>query len=95
MAPVFYLGLPEYEGDQMSLEHSPAKQRRISDRHLTVDDQKVLTFRQWCALNSISIATGKRILRSGDGPTVVHLSDRRIGIRVIDNAIWQQRIATS
>jgi hypothetical protein len=67
---------------------------RNDTKHLSIDAQRVMTFKEWCSLNAISVSTGKRILRSGDGPTVVHLSDRRIGIRVCDNAVWQQRIAS-
>lgn len=56
--------------------------------HLTADDLKVLTFKQWCSLNGISITTGKRLFAAGDGPAVVQLSPRRKGIRMIDNARW-------
>jgi hypothetical protein len=58
--------------------------------HLTADELRVLTLRDWCKLNSLSFATGKRILASGEGPPVVQLSARRVGIRVIDNARWQE-----
>ena len=84
----------------MSIEHSPAKQRRSGIGHnggppLTVDDLKVLSFKQWCELNGISDATGKRILKSGSGPKVIQLSAKRIGIRVGDNRVWQERCARS
>jgi predicted site-specific integrase-resolvase len=49
---------------------------------------RVLTFRQWCDLNGISKATGRRILARGELP-VLQLSTRRIGIRESDNAAWQ------
>jgi hypothetical protein len=59
----------------------------------TLDDQKILTFQQWCKLISVSPATGNRILRSGDGPKVIQLTERRFGIRVADNARWlEQRV---
>jgi len=58
--------------------------------HLTADDLKVLTLREWAALNTLSFQTAKRILASGEGPRVVQLSARRVGIRVIDNARWQE-----
>ncbi len=70
-----------------------AGQRRRSDpaqdREHELSHQRVLTFARWCALNSISPATGRRILNSGTGPTVTRLSDRRIGITVAANAAWQ------
>jgi predicted DNA-binding transcriptional regulator AlpA len=58
-----------------------------------IDDMRVLTIPQWCALNQISKSTGDRILKSGKGPKVVQLSTRRRGIRVIDNRKWQEAIA--
>ena len=60
------------------------------EQHLTAEDSKVLSTRQWCALNGFSVATGKRILKSGDGPCIIQLSTNRIGIRVIDNVRWQE-----
>jgi hypothetical protein len=68
----------------LSLEHSPAKQRRPGIGHnggppFSVEDQKVLTIKQWCALNGFSVPTGNRIL-----------SLRRKGIRVGDNRRWQE-----
>jgi hypothetical protein len=57
---------------------------------LTADDQKVLTRRQWAALNSLSIETAKKLFASGEGPRTIQLSTRRIGIRMIDNRIWQE-----
>jgi hypothetical protein len=50
---------------------------------------QVLTFHEWCQLNRISTRTGRRIIKSGTGPTVTQLSPRRIGISVGNNAAWQ------
>jgi predicted DNA-binding transcriptional regulator AlpA len=50
---------------------------------------RVLSFRQWCDLNGISKATGRRILNRGEGPPILRLSVRRIGIKESDNARWQ------
>jgi predicted DNA-binding transcriptional regulator AlpA len=55
-----------------------------------VHDDRVLTIRQWCQLNSFSKSTGERMLKSGKGPKVTHLSTRRLGIRVGDNRRWQE-----
>jgi len=49
----------------------------------------VLTVEEWCALNSISVPTGKRILKSGGGPTVTEVGKHRIGITVGNNRRWQ------
>ena len=75
----------------MSLEHSPTRQRR-GIASAQADDNRVMTFAQWCELNGFSPATGRRILNSGKGPRVLRLSDRRIGIRYGDNRIWQDSL---
>jgi hypothetical protein len=59
-------------------------------------DSRVLTFAEWCALNSIGLRTGRRILRSGTGPTVTQLSARRVGITIAADRAWKagrERIA--
>jgi hypothetical protein len=48
-----------------------------------------MSFRQWCELNGISLSTGRRILGKGNGPTIIQLSARRIGISFAANAAWQ------
>ena len=53
-----------------------------------LDDDRVLTFKQWCELNGLSPRTGRRIIRAGK-VRVVDLSERRIGIRVADNRAFQ------
>jgi predicted DNA-binding transcriptional regulator AlpA len=50
---------------------------------------RVLPFLLWCKINGISPATGLRLLRAGDGPPIVQLSPRRIGVRESDNRAWQ------
>jgi predicted DNA-binding transcriptional regulator AlpA len=57
--------------------------------HLSLEDQRVLTVQEAAKLNGLSWMTFKRLLKDGDGPQVVQLSPRRIGIRLIDNAKWQ------
>jgi predicted DNA-binding transcriptional regulator AlpA len=54
------------------------------------DDRRVMTLTEWCQLNSFSVDTGKRLIKSGRGPRVLQLSDRRIGITVAANREWQQ-----
>jgi predicted DNA-binding transcriptional regulator AlpA len=53
-------------------------------------DNRVLSLKDWCSLNGFSLATGRRLFAQGDGPPVIQLSTRRIGIRVADNKAWQQ-----
>jgi hypothetical protein len=68
-------------------EHRRNQQEQERRRLLEADD-RVLTFREWCTLNSLSPATGRRVLQSGDGPTVVQLSPRRIGVSLRANREW-------
>lgn len=74
-----------------------AAQRRQSDpaadRELELNQFRVMSFAQWCGLNGISPATGRRLLRSGRGPIVTRLSDRRIGITIGANVAWQAKRA--
>jgi hypothetical protein len=52
-------------------------------------DSRVLTFAEWCELNSFSLRTGRRILRSGNGPVVTQLSSKRIGITIANDRKWK------
>ena len=61
----------------------------IFDRETALGRNRILTFHDWCWLNGISPATGRRIIKSGKGPTITRLSPRRIGISVAANADWQ------
>jgi predicted DNA-binding transcriptional regulator AlpA len=53
-------------------------------------ENAVLTFREWCALNGFSRATGMRVINAGEGPIVTQLGKRRIGVTVGNNARWQE-----
>ena len=66
-------------------------ERRRSERdQLHHDnDHRVLSFRDWCQINGISQATGRRIIAAGQGPVVTRLSVRRIGITIANNRVWQ------
>jgi len=54
------------------------------------NDEKVLTFAEWCAINSFSRATGQRIIAAGGGPNFLKLSERRKGVTVGENRRWQE-----
>jgi hypothetical protein len=63
----------------------------LNPPHLLVDpDDRVLTFAEWCHVNRISPATGRRIIASGAGPVVTRLSERRIGITAGNNRKWRE-----
>jgi predicted site-specific integrase-resolvase len=65
-----------------------AERRQRQRKTSSQQSQRILSFRDWCQLNSISEATGRRIIRAGK-IRVVQLSERRIGIGEADNAAWQ------
>jgi hypothetical protein len=58
---------------------------------MAVLEDRVMTFAEWCQLNSIGIRSGRRILRGSDPPQTLQLTARRIGITVRANREWQQR----
>jgi len=76
----------------MSLEHSPARQKRRTSpaktSHHHHPPYRVIPFVDWCKLNGFSVATGRRIIDSGR-VKVTALSPRRIGIREDHNAEFQ------
>lgn len=61
-----------------------ARQRAIA----ADNENAVLSYLEWCAFNSFSPATGRRIKNSGKGPVFVQLSERRIGVTVRANREW-------
>lgn len=77
-----------------------AKRRRSRRQHrptpalpAVLHDSQVLTVRQWCQLGGFALRTGHRILKSGSGPVVTQLSDKRIGITVGADKEWKARRA--
>jgi predicted DNA-binding transcriptional regulator AlpA len=62
---------------------------RTAPNEVAAHRDRVLNFRQWCQINGFSKATGHRLIKAGEGPPVLQLSARRIGIRESDNARWQ------
>ncbi|EIG63471.1 AlpA family transcriptional regulator [Bradyrhizobium sp. WSM1253] len=54
-----------------------------------MEDDRVLSFAEWCKLNGFSLSTGQRIIAAGTGPTFIKLSERRKGVTVAENRRWQ------
>jgi predicted DNA-binding transcriptional regulator AlpA len=71
------------------LSQSEAKTAAAKIERDRAHRDRVLSFRQWCSVNGFSIATGRRLIKAGDGPAIVQLSPRRIGIKESVNAAWQ------
>jgi predicted DNA-binding transcriptional regulator AlpA len=74
------------------------REREVADRRQNFRKQphgemehrdRVLSFAQWCDLNGFSKTTGHRLIKAGEGPPVLQLSPRRIGVRESDNRVWQ------
>jgi hypothetical protein len=56
----------------------------------TVDDDRVMSFDDWCKLNAFSRSTGQRIIAGGNGPRFIQLSQKRKGVTVGENRRWQE-----
>jgi hypothetical protein len=54
------------------------------------NDNQCMTFREWCRLCRFSERTGRRIIKSGNGPVVTQLGEKRMGITVGANKRWQE-----
>ena len=79
---------------EQRLKKQNAAKQALRQR-LAVDDDAVLTFAEWCALNGFSVRVGRNVIKSGDGPIITGLSDRRIGITRKNNREWQASRARS
>jgi hypothetical protein len=71
------------------MSQQEAERRRHQGDRANSDAHRIMSFRQWCELNGISLATGRRIISAGIGPVIIQLSARRIGITFAANAAWQ------
>ena len=56
----------------------------------SLDDDQVISFRDWCALNNFSESTGQRLIASGQAPRFVRTSEKRIGVTRGENRRWRQ-----
>ena len=56
----------------------------------SIEGDRVLSFAEWYTLNGFSRATAQRLIARGEGPRLIKLSARRIGIRLSDHRAWQQ-----
>jgi hypothetical protein len=70
----------------VSLHEADRRQRQREESHRT--SERILSFRDWCALNGFSASTGRRIIAAGK-VRVTQLSERRIGISESANADYQ------
>jgi hypothetical protein len=81
---------------ELSSRSQPSRHNKAQNRAalqqsvLALADSRVMTFPEWCAVNSISPRTGRRLIQAGQGPVITQLSPKRIGITVANNRRWQE-----
>jgi hypothetical protein len=63
------------------------RQKRVTE--VQMEDDRVMSFDEWCKLNRFSRSTGQRIVAAGNGPKFLQLSERRKGVTVAENRRWQ------
>jgi hypothetical protein len=51
--------------------------------------QSIRSLKEYAALNGISLATLRRLIRAGEGPTTTRMSARRLGVRDDHGRQWQ------
>jgi hypothetical protein len=66
------------------------RRKRQDSARRVIDDDRVMSFALWCEVNGFSPATGRRLRQAGKGPVFTQLSERRIGVTVRNNRLWQQ-----
>jgi hypothetical protein len=73
----------------MSLPKQQRQSQSTLDQPLSMLlDSQVLYLSEWAQLARISMRTARRILARGDGPTVVRLSAKRVGVTVAAHKRW-------
>lgn len=53
-----------------------------------LDDERVINLSTFSAMAGLSIATTRRLIKAGQGPRLVRMSARRVGVRVGDARRW-------
>ena len=66
----------------------PDKAGRRADVPADVDPLRVRSLKQAATAANISVPTLRRLIRSGQGPKTIQLSERRLGVRDRDFFAW-------
>ena len=74
-------------GSKSALRTFPEFERWLDESGL--NSQRIMSFKRWCLLNDFSVATGRRILASGNGPETIQVTDKKIGVSVAADAAWK------
>ena len=68
--------------------NAKVRHERLRREFAATDDDAILTFGGWIALNSLSERQGRRILADSGGPVVTMITDKKIGISRGANRAW-------
>jgi hypothetical protein len=74
------------EKSRNSLEDLRQRYRDAGGR----EDDRALSFAEWCGCNGFSVSTGRRIMNSGRGPNFIRLAAQRFGVTVAENRRWRE-----
>jgi predicted DNA-binding transcriptional regulator AlpA len=55
-----------------------------------IDDLSVLTLPEIAKAQRTSLSTLQRLIAAGEGPKIIQIGKRRIGVRVIDYRPWSE-----
>jgi predicted DNA-binding transcriptional regulator AlpA len=55
-----------------------------------LSDMRVMTVKEFAQFTSLSLGSVKRLQRLGQGPKLIQLSSKRVGVRVCDAIAWQE-----
>jgi hypothetical protein len=72
-----------------TLEIAAKRKQRLNALPTVLNDNMVLSFAEWAALNRISEREGRRIFGTPGGPTLTQVSAKRFGVTVANNKLWQ------
>jgi predicted DNA-binding transcriptional regulator AlpA len=61
---------------------------RHSDAPADIDPLRVRSLKEAAKAANISVPTLRRLIRAGQGPKTIHLSERRLGVRDRDFFAW-------
>jgi|SRR6516164_10370458 hypothetical protein len=78
---------PTKEDRRRWVANAKVRHEQLRQRFAT-DDDAILTFGEWIALNSLSERQGRRILADSGGPVVTMITDTKIGISRGANRAW-------
>jgi hypothetical protein len=77
------------ERGKRKAEIAAKRRARLAALPPILNDNMVLSFHEWIALNHLSEREGRRIFGTPNGPTLTQTSAKRFGVTVANNRAWQ------